>query len=294
MSRQKLKVDFVKPKNMDLSVVEYKIKDLFKNSGKGKVFKLAVIPDVHFPDHDETAVGILLKFLKDYKPNGILFLGDFWEMEEVTRWDRESNNLSNSLKTIKAGADFIKNKILKAAGPQCKTKIFLMGNHEDWFRQYIADMDKYCPDKVDLLKQLYGSDKFEDICGLSDMGFDVHPYISDQNSCSMIKIGHAHYTHGYLAGVNPAKKLFMEVLACAYQGHTERLDTYRHKSISGNKEAMTLGTLRDQSKVNFNRGRMLGWNHSFSTFEFFDDGMFSRQTYHIINGRLARDGKIYD
>ena len=293
MGRTKLKIDFKQPKGMGLDVSEYDIKQMFKISGAKESFKLAVLPDIHFPDHSEEAVDAMLQYLKDYKPHGLLMLGDFWEMDGVTRWDRENNDLDKTLTELEEGAKFIKKKILKAAGPQCKVKIFLSGNHEDWFRQYVEEMKTFSPDKIKLLERLFGSTKIEDLCGLKELGFDVHPYITENNSCHMIKIGHAHFTHGYIAGMNPAKKLFNQVLACVYQGHTERLDTYRHRSIYGEKEAVTLGTLRDASKVTYNKGKLLGWNHSFTTFEFMKDGYFSRNTHQIIKGRFSVNGKVY-
>lgn len=294
MGRTPKKIKFTKPKGMGLDVTEYDIKGLYGNkAGKKGNFKMVVLPDIHYPDFDPVAIKVLLEYLKDYKPDGLLFLGDLWEMDAVTRWDRESNDVDKALTEFEGCIKWLKKGILKAAGPQCKTKIFLMGNHEDWFRQYVDDMRSFSPDKIKLLERMYGSARFEDLCGLKDIGFDVHPYITEHNACHMIKIGHAHFTHGNIAGMNPAKKLFMQVLANVYQGHTERIDTYIHKSIRGLLEAMCLGTLRDPSKVTFNKGRLLGWNHSFSTFEFMDDGYFSRATHLILNGRISVNGKTY-
>ena len=295
MGRKQFKVHFKKPKGIGLEVYEYPIKQLYKASkvDPKQPYKLAVIPDVHFPNYDRKAVAAALEWLKDYKPHGILFLGDFWEMGEVSRWDRNHNDMDKALKELDDGFTFMK-RFLKAAGPQCKTKIFLCGNHEDWMSQYLEDAEKSQQGFVGALRRRRGIDlSFEKLCRLGKLGFDIYPYISEDQLCTMVKIGHAHYTHGYKTGANSAKQLFMEVLACAYQGHTEGLDTYRHASIRGPKEACTLGTLRDRSYAKFTRGRLLKWAHSVSAFEFNYKGEFTRHTMHIIDGWVNWGGKKY-
>ena len=45
-----------------------------------------VIPDQHFPIHDEAAIKVVLKAIKIVKPNVFINLGDVGEWESVSGW----------------------------------------------------------------------------------------------------------------------------------------------------------------------------------------------------------------
>ena len=57
-----------------------------KEMRKRKHRRAIVIPDQHFPIHDQSAVNVVLKAIEIVKPNIFINLGDVGEWESVSSW----------------------------------------------------------------------------------------------------------------------------------------------------------------------------------------------------------------
>jgi len=53
---------------------------------KGKIKRAIIVPDQHFPIHDESAFRVVLKAIEFIKPSIFINLGDVGEWETVSAW----------------------------------------------------------------------------------------------------------------------------------------------------------------------------------------------------------------
>ena len=105
-----------------------------------------VIPDQHFPIHDQSAVNCALKVLEVAKPDIFINLGDVGEWESVSAWrwrDKKQPPLEYQLpfvyeeiKAVNKGMDVIDSSLDKAG---TKERHFVEGNHEDWLNRFVEE-----------------------------------------------------------------------------------------------------------------------------------------------------------
>lgn len=247
-----------------------------------EVLRVVVQPDTHAPEYDERAVGVFCNFLEYYKPHGLVNIGDYLEMESVSHWENgilKPRRLVPEIKEAKALLEVIG----KAAGPQCILKRYITGNHEDWLQQYLTAK---IPEVFDGLDELGTSLKFDSLLGLKGLGYEVIPLNE------ILKIGEAHFIHGYYTGVNHAKKHLDVFGVNLYYGHLHDVQSYSGVSVNGTHEAMSLGCLRTLNAP-FMKGKPNNWSHAFGIFEFRADGTYTRYVPIIIDGEFSFNGKVF-
>jgi hypothetical protein len=272
------------PKLDSFVVHKFDIQYLFKQLklSANEVLKIVIQPDTHCPDHDERAVDVFCGFLEDYKPHGLINLGDFQEMEPVSRWPAKDPTPQRLVPQIKVGRA-VMDRIGKAAGPQCKLKRFIVGNHEYWLERYFCDK---IPEVYDGLEELGPDLSISGLLGLKERGYKVVPFNE------ILAIGEAHFIHGYYTNKHHASK-HLDVFGCnIYYGHLHDVQSHSGVNVRGIHESMSLGCLRT-----FDAGFMLkkphNWAHAFGVFEFRADGSYTRYVPIIINGQMSYSGKLY-
>jgi hypothetical protein len=280
--RKKFKPKISKLENFTVHGVN--LTELFKaaNLENDEVFRVVVYNDVHVPEHDEDAVSVLCKFLKYYKPHGLVNAGDFLELESVTHWENSTEKPRRLIPEIKAGQDILR-KIDVSAGPQCILKRFLIGNHEQWLTQYLTER---IPEVLDGIEDLGVSLKIEDLLRTKDFGYRTIPLNE------ILQIGNAHFIHGYYTGASHAAQ-HLKVFGCSiYYGHTHDIQSHSGISVKGVHEAMSMGCLR-KLQAKFLKGRPNNWSHAFAAFEFRKDGSYTRYVPIIVNGVMSFNGKVF-
>lgn len=280
--RSKKEKEF-KPKNKKLetfTVYEADIKQLFKDAklSKDEVLRIVVQPDTHCPEQDNAAISVFCKFLKSYKPHGLINLGDFMEMGPVSHWGTNGNKLVDE---AKQGRELLKS-IGDSAGPQCIFKRFLIGNHEDWLNQYLNEKVP----ELGNLDELGTSLKIENLLGLKDLGYRSIPLNE------ILRLGDAHFIHGFYTGQNHAKKHLDVFGVNIYYGHLHDVQSYSGVSVKGMHEAMSLGCLRTLNAP-FLKSRPSNWSHALGIFEFRYDGSYTRYVPIIVEGVMSFNGVIY-
>jgi hypothetical protein len=258
------------------------IKKMFREARVRKtgVYRMVWMPDTHFPDHDEKAVGALIKFLKDYRPHGLGHIGDFMECGTVSHWDPQKNNILEFITEL-GGARELMGKIKKAARPT--HEFFCVGNHEYWLDQFL---EMKIPGIQQAIKDETGYNFSSDGVGGSLMK-DSIPHNE------ILQIGHACFTHGFYTGTHHAKKM-LEVLGTnIFYGHTEDQQKHSSVTIRGMLQAQSIGTLRSEEKVTFLRKKPTNWISGFLILEFTYDGSFTAYTPAIVDGKFIYNGKIY-
>ena len=261
--------------------------DLFKSAGlkKDQVFKMLVMPDAHVGEHDPYAINAFNKFASDYKPHGIVNLGDFMEMDAVTHWPAPDARPRRLVPQIKKAQEVL-SEIDSALGPQCVFKRYLMGNHEDWLDQYLTGK---IPEALFELESLGVDLQFQNLLELdSRFGYQTVPLNE------ILRIGeHCHFIHGYYTNEQHAAKHLKVFGVNIYYGHLHDIQQFSTVSVNGVHESMSLGCLRDLNAP-FLKGRPNNWSHAFGIFEFNIDGVYTRYIPSIINHVLMWNGKIYN
>lgn len=261
------------------------IQHLFNLTGlkEDGVFRLVVQPDTHVPEHDTVAVNAFCKFLAWYKAHGLVNLGDFQEMAPVAHWPAQDADVRRLVPDLLKGREVL-GQIGAASGPQCRYKQFLMGNHEYWLSMYLAQR---IPEVLDGLEQLGTDLRLEKLMGLEDFGYDVVPLNE------ILKVGHAHFIHGFYTSSHHAKK-HLDVFGCSiYYGHLHDVQSYSAVSVKGLHEAMSLGCLRTLD-AKFMKGKPNNWSHSFGIFELRSDGSYTRYSPIMVGGKFSFNGILFD
>lgn len=263
----------------------YSIAKLFKECGlkPNQVLKLVAQPDTHVDEHDVDALSVFMKFIDSYKPHVLVNLGDFLEMNAVAHWKPSDPAPRRLVPQIKTGKKILA-EINAAAGKQCKKKIYIKGNHEDWLDQYLCFQ---IPEVLDGLETLGVDLTIDKLLGLDKLGYDFIP-LND-----IVQIGpSAHFIHGYYCGTHHAKKHLDVFGVNTYYGHLHDTQSHSAVNIRGLHEAMSLGCLRTLN-AKFLKGKPNNWSHAFGIFEFRIDGSYTRIAPTIIEGAMSYNGKIF-
>lgn len=101
-----------------------------KVTGERAVF----IPDVHVPYHDGEAVGCALEFIKDFKPQHVFIIGDFIDMYQVSRFNKDPRRRL-TLQDDLFEAQMLLERIAKIT-PNAK-RYYIQGNHEARLRNFL-------------------------------------------------------------------------------------------------------------------------------------------------------------
>jgi len=261
------------------------IKTLFKKAKlkQNEVFKLIVQPDTHCPEHDPAAVNAFCKFLKYYKPHGLINLGDFLEMKGVSHWAPIDPKPKRLIPEIKVGKSVLQ-RIDIAAGVQCRFKRFITGNHEYWLEQYL---NLNCSEIFDGIEDLGIDLSVEGFLGLKKLGYETIPFNE------ILAVGEANFIHGMYTGKHHASKHLDVFQANIYYGHVHDVQGHSAVNIRALHEAKSLGCLRTLNAP-FLKGKPNNWAHSWGIFEFMADGTYTRYEPILVNGRLSYNGIIFD
>lgn len=278
---RKKKFKHINKKLEQFKVHDGSLHEIFKaaNLKKDDILRIVVQPDTHAPEHDKDAIGAFCSFLRWYKPHGLINLGDFMEMGSVSHWGSNGNRFADE---VKIGKQVLK-EIGDAAGPQCVFKRFLVGNHEDWLQQYL---DEKVPEFMNGLEDIGVSLKIQDLLSLKDLGYRTVPLNE------ILKVGDAHFIHGYYTGSAHAKKHLDVFGVNIYYGHLHDVQSYSGVSVKGMHESMSLGCLRTL-QASFLKGKPNNWSHAFGIFEFKYDGSYTRYVPIMVDGKFSFNGKMF-
>jgi hypothetical protein len=262
----------------------FDIKKLYEEAGldKNQSYKMVVIPDFHFPDHDPNVLKGLKQFLRDYKPHGFGSIGDFWDMKEMSHWENNAD-FDKAADCILAGHK-IMGSLVEAAGDPT-FKFITLGNHEVWIDQTLSS--RISGLRSGMKKLGYGDVDSQNMCGMHQLGFTALPYNE------IMQIGQANFTHGCYTNDAHAKAHLNVVGSNIFYGHCETVQSYSGTSIRGVHIGQCIGTLRDLSKATFLRNRPTSWVHGFLIIEFQYNGFFTPYVPVIVDGKFSYNGTIY-
>ena len=177
-----------------------------------------IVPDCHVPYHSEVAFGECLYAAKQYRPHGIVLLGDFADCYAASSHDDRdpARKLVLAEELLKVKAELL--RLAKACGPQLASKHYLMGNHEHRLQRYLWTR----------APELHGLVSYEGCRGLKASGWRVTDY------GKMLRVGQdALYPRPWQAGSGAAKQAMQDVQGNVVIGHTHRMEVYYAGNAKG-------------------------------------------------------------
>lgn len=228
------------------------------------------VPDTHAPFHDKLAFKLMLKIAKDFKPDKVVFLGDFFDFYSVSRHDKDPMLDFKTWKDEMKEARSVLDEVVEAT-PTAKTYIFLEGNHEKRIHSYIAN---HAP-------KLSGIFRSEELLGLPH-----HWTFLKYGQQGHFKIGNLTCCHGSRAGENPAAAMVKKYRSSVLFGHTHKIQEFHIQDIHGKDfVGLNAGWLGDQKKGSTDYIKDVSdWSLGFAVTWHKDDGTFFHQLIHIKPG----------
>lgn len=235
--------------------------------------RLMVFPDVHLNTAISQPYAIARHFLKEYKPDELILLGDFLDCNSLSHW-LDNKKLTMENKRFMKEIDFA-NIELDFLAKHTKKIVYLEGNHEDWIDQYL---EKH--------PELQGLIEIPHKLKLEERGIEWH----EMNQ--MYKVGKLYLTHGfYITKYHACKNL--HTLGCNIcYGHSHNAQTYQiNMKMQEPFMAYGLGCLCDHEPY-YMKGRPCNWINQLAVIDVdTQTGQFNLTPINIIRGALLFNGE---
>lgn len=220
--------------------------------------RTVIVPDLQVPYHDEVAVRNVALFIKAYRPDSVITLGDEIDLPQISRW---SENTPNWYEQSLAEDRDLAVEVLWSLVEHSKEAHTIRSNHTD--RLYNVIMKKIPAFLA--LPEL----KFEKFMRFDELGITFHrkPYAFQKGWVAI---------HGDEQGMNPnagltalgaARRHGLSVVC----GHTHRAGQSAFTEASGGKIGRILrgvesGHLMDVRLAGYTKGTM-NWQQAFTIVE---------------------------
>jgi len=259
--------------------------------GSKSIEKTIILPDFHHPHHNKSAWRAILKFIKWWKPDRVVLLGDAMNMDAIDHWKRDKGDLKHfEGKRLKYDYGLFDIDILtpiEKLVPDAE-KIYMGGNHEDWVNIVVNQSPQ--------LEEMVEPEIFLE---LGKRGWQWIPYIhTDRHgNCQRgtLQIGKLMLFHGHYINIYHARKTADSYsMSCAY-GHTHDVQLHTKVTVDnprGYHTAQSIGCLC-KTAPDFMRGRMNRWVNAFGALYTRPSGHYNLYVPIIINGTFTFEGKHF-
>lgn len=237
--------------------------------------KVIIIPDAHLTDETPKDYSAIKPFIKMFKPDKIILLGDFMDVSSLSAWDydkkrkMEGRRFKNEIS--------IANIELNYLAKHCNEIIYLEGNHEDRIERYL-DKNPEMEGMIEVQSQLRLRERGIKWVKMNDL----------------YKLGDMYFTHGMYTNIHHARK-HLQALGCNIcYGHTHTTQTaLQNMAMQKPYMAYALGTLGDKAP-DFMKNRPCNWINQAAIF-YYDTktGHFNLYPINIIKGKFIWNGIEY-
>lgn len=237
------------------------------------------ISDLHFPFHDPVALEIALAYGEEFQPDAILINGDLVDFEDISKFDRSGSGptTDEELATTKQGLQHIRERFPHA------DLYFKFGNHDErWLRYFLRRAPEVLAKSPTLTAAI--DQVWQDAIGLKDFGVTV---ISDGRPvmCGKLPVLHGHEPQkGFTAPVNPARGVFLKLLASCLVAHHHRQSEHDEMPFGG--EVISCRSQACLCDLRQKYARINKWQHGFATIEVDNDGSYELELKKIVKGRV--------
>ena len=240
------------------------------------VVKSAIIlPDIHLTDVVSTEYIPVKRFIKEFKPDEIILLGDFMDVSSLSAWDydkkrpMEGRRFGKEINRAARELDYLQEHTKKVT--------YIEGNHEDRVNRYL-DKNPEMEGMIEITEQLNLEKRKIKFIKMNDL----------------YKKGNMYFTHGMYTNIHNAKK-HLQALGCNIcYGHQHGTQTsMQNMKMQSPHMAYALGTLGNKAP-DFMKNRPANWINQFAVF-YWDDktGMFNLYPINVIKSMFMWNGKIY-
>jgi len=256
----------------------------------GRIHRAIILPDIHYPLHDEPSWNAVLQFIPWFQPDEVVLLGDALEMQSIDHWKEEKGNRRafNGKKLLTDYEGFIRDILepLEQLCPKAK-KVYMGGNHEEWAYQM-----------VDRQPSLEGMIEPEIAMHLSDRGWQWIPHLITQSGRflpGMYRIGKLQWTHGQYTNLYHANKMAQAYDRSIAYGHVHDIQMHTKVHTEDPNDfhsAQSIGCLCNLSPA-YLWGRPNKWIHSFGIQYTQPSGQYNLYVPVIINGTFVFAGETF-
>ena len=241
------------------------------------------LPDIHVPHEDRQALRAVAKYMADTHLDNMVILGDFLDMEEVSRYVQGRPRKIEG-KSLKANADR-GNQVLAAlcraartTNPKCRVCL-LEGNHEYRIQ-----------DALDVHPEYAGLVEIPVLLDLDGLGVEWIPSWSESEP---LVIADMAFIHGFYTSLHHASVHARAFNGTVYYGHTHDVQEFAiPRATGGPAVGKSLGCLC-KLRQHWTKGRPNRWQQAFGVF--YHNGKSHQEfTVKVKEGRfVAPNGKEY-
>ena len=192
-----------------------------------KPARFIIAGDSHGDMISEVSEKAVIAFIKDYKPEIRIHLGDAFDFRNLRKGASDDEKAASLQDDWELGSDFLRR--FYEGG---KINHFLRGNHDeriyDLQASAVGVMRDFATD---------GCKRFDQL--IKRCRADMLPYDS---RLGVLRIGHIKTIHGYASGRN-AGSVHARVYRHCFYGHTHTIESTPVESDEGEKEAKGIGCL---------------------------------------------------
>lgn len=241
--------------------------------------RVLFIPDAHHPFVDRDAWELVLRVARYYQPHVLVILGDFADFYAVSFFAKNparKNLLADELEQTRTAL----RELTEAAGPQCSTKVYLEGNHEERLGRYITQNAPALAGLLDVDRAL----------GITERGYDFVRY-KKSYQLGKLRISHDFGKHGHGAILDARNT----VEGNAVIGHVHSLGTVYRANVHGEVHVgASFGWLGDFGAIDYRHADKArrDWAHGFGIARLESNGNIHIQPIPLVGRKVVIDGKI--
>ena len=239
--------------------------------------KIAFIPDIHVPYQDDKAVSVARQFIRHYKPNTVIFLGDVLYMYGLARFDNKDPKRIGHLNEEIEQAFYLLRDFREDA-PNADF-FFIQGNHEYRLKKYIRN-------NAPELHNLPGLD-LATMLNLDHLQIEYVESGRMEYNGILVKHGDKVRARSGYTATGELESVGLSGIS----GHTHRLGQIYKTNRSGMFTWIEAGCLCDM-QPEWVEGRVMDWQHglAYGTYTPDKDKRFEIHTLPIINNKILFEG----
>jgi hypothetical protein len=235
--------------------------------------------DMHHRKHDRRLWRNFLRFVQDSDPDIFVFGGDNMDMEVMSHWVGNKRQVVEGKRLKKDYAAF-NAEVLDPLDEILRDdveRVFHLGNHEDWVRQYIQEHP-----------EMEGMIEIEEHLHLD--GWQILQY------GEVSKFGHLHCTHGTYVNLHNAYKTAQVYGRSIMYGHGHTLQTHTLVTpLDSMPYAATQIPCACELNPSYRLNQPNAWTTGFAVFYVQPDGRFNLYPVVVIDGKfVAPNGVTYE
>lgn len=249
-----------------------------------KVTRVLVLPDMQVPYHDTETLKAVEKFMKDYRWDHYINLGDFMDFDCISHHTKGKLRVVEGKRVMKDYA--VGNEILDRHQQIVRKRnknakfVLLEGNHEFRVERYLDERP-----------EMEGLVEVENGLRLKERGFK---WVRCYKKGDIFTLGNANFHHGLYTNQFHSKKMVDSFGVNIFYGHLHDVQAFskvmwgKDKTIVG----QSMGCLCDYEQ-SYIKGNPTKWQQAFGVFEFQENGYFTYNVVRIFNHQFIYNGKVY-